>query len=138
NRTGEIGVRMALGARPADVRRLVLREGLTPVAIGLGLGVAGSLAVGRGIESLLFGVRPGDPLTIAAVGVLLGMVAVVACVGRARRAPAMGLTTMLRRECPVRGEGAGVNARAGRLGRRWRPTRGLYPPLTAAPPTPRV
>ncbi|HEX3160162.1 MAG TPA: hypothetical protein VHQ45_16705 [Gemmatimonadaceae bacterium] len=69
-----------------------------PVALWLALGVAGSLAIGRGIESLLFEVRPSDPLTIAAVGALLGTVAVVACVIPARRVTAMGLATVLRRE----------------------------------------
>lgn len=98
SRTGEMGVRMALGARPGDVHRLVLREGLTPVALGLGVGIAGSLAVGRAIESLLFEVRPGDPLTIAGVSALLAVVAVVACAIPARRATAAGLATMLRLE----------------------------------------
>jgi len=98
SRAGEIGVRMALGARPADVRRLVLREGLTPVALGLAVGVAGSLAVGRVIEGLLFEVRPGDPLTITGVATLLAAVAVVACAIPARRVTAIGLATMLRRE----------------------------------------
>jgi ABC-type antimicrobial peptide transport system permease subunit len=98
SRTGEIGVRMALGARPADVHRLVLREGLTPVAAGLVVGIAASLALGRGIESLLFEVGPGDPLTIGAVAALLGAVAVVACAIPARRATTAGVAAMLRFE----------------------------------------
>jgi predicted permease len=98
SRTREIGVRMALGARPADVHRLVMREGLTPVALGLVAGIAGAVAAGRAIESLLFGVRPGDPVTIAAVCALLGAVAVVACAIPARRAAAAGLGQMLRFE----------------------------------------
>jgi len=95
NRTREIGVRMALGARPGDVHRLVLREGLTPVAVGLLVGITGALLGGRVIQSLLFEVQPGDPLTIVGVCVVLGLVAVAACAIPARRATAMELMTML-------------------------------------------
>ncbi|MEO8563418.1 MAG: ABC transporter permease [bacterium] len=98
SRTREIGVRMALGARPWDVQRLVLREGLTPVAFGLIVGVAGSVAAGKGIQSLLFEVQPGDPGTILGVGLLLGIVAVIACVIPARRVTTAGVTTLLRTE----------------------------------------
>ena len=97
-RTGEIGVRMALGARPADVHRLVLGEGLRPVAIGLALGIVGSIALGRSIRSLLFEVQPADPLTLGAVVLILGAVAVVACTVPARRVTRSGLTAMLRTE----------------------------------------
>jgi putative ABC transport system permease protein len=98
NRTREIGVRMALGARPWDVHRLALREGLVPVSLGLALGVAGSLALGKAIRSLLFEVQPGDPRTILGVGLLLGAVAVVACAVPARRATNAGVSEMLREE----------------------------------------
>ena len=98
SRTGEIGVRMALGARPADVHRLVLGEGLRPVAVGLLIGILGALALGRGFQSLLFEVRSSDPMTIAGVAALLGAVAVIACAIPARRATATGLATMLRLE----------------------------------------
>ena len=98
SRTGELGVRMALGARPADVQRLVLREGLGPAALGLAAGAVASLAAGRGIERLLFEVRPGDPLTLAAVAAVLAAVALVACAIPARRAAASGLAAMLRLE----------------------------------------
>ena len=98
SRTGEIGVRMALGARPRDVHRLVLGEGLRPVAIGLGIGIAGSLALSRWVESLLFEVRPADPVTLGAVVLILGIVAVVACAMPARRATMTGLAGMLRSE----------------------------------------
>jgi putative ABC transport system permease protein len=94
-RTREIGVRMALGAQPGDVHRLVLREGLTPVALGLIIGITGALLGGRIIASLLFEVRPGDPLTLLAVCILLGLVAVLACTIPARRATTMELATML-------------------------------------------
>ena len=98
SRTSEIGVRMALGARPGDVQRLVLGEGLRPVAIGLAVGVAGSIALGRSVRSLLFEVQPADPLTLATVALILGTVAVVACAVPARRATRTGLTAMLRTE----------------------------------------
>ena len=98
SRTSEIGVRMALGARPADVHRLVLGEGLRPVAIGLTLGIAGSIALGQSVRSLLFEVRPADPVTLGAVVLILGAVAVIACAVPARRATSTGLTDMLRAE----------------------------------------
>jgi predicted permease len=78
-RRNEIGIRMALGARGADVYRMVLRQGLAPVVLGLFAGVAVALAVGRILSSLLFQVSPTDPLTIGIVTLLLGAVAVVAC-----------------------------------------------------------
>jgi putative ABC transport system permease protein len=98
SRSGEIGVRLALGAQPADVHRLVLREGLAPVAAGLLAGVAAAMALGQAFRSLLFEVRPADPLTLVAVSALLALVAVVACIVPARRATASGLTTLLRLE----------------------------------------
>lgn len=97
-RTGEIGVRMALGAQPARVHRLVLAEGLRPVAAGLAIGVAGSIALGRWTENLLFEVRASDPITIAGVVMILGVVALVACLIPARRATTTGLVEMLRAE----------------------------------------
>ena len=96
SRTGEIGIRMALGAQPGDVHRMVLREGLTPVAAGLAIGLVAAVAAGRAAAGLLFQVRPGDPVTLAAVAVVLGLVAVVACMVPARRATANGLAIMLR------------------------------------------
>jgi ABC-type antimicrobial peptide transport system permease subunit len=86
---------MALGARPADVHRLVLREGLTPVALGLAVGIGGALLGGRVIQGLLFEVQPSDPATIAGVCIVLGLVAAVACAIPARRATTMELMTML-------------------------------------------
>jgi putative ABC transport system permease protein len=98
SRAGEIGVRLALGARPADVRRLVLREGLTPAAVGLVVGVAAAVVLGRGLQAMLFQVRPGDPATLAGVTLVLGAVALVACAIPARRAAATGVAAMLRQE----------------------------------------
>jgi len=97
-RAGEIGTRLALGARPADVLRLGLGEGLAPVGIGLAAGVAGALAAGRGLQSLLFEVRPADPLTVAGVGAVLGLVAAAAYAIPARRAAAGDPARVLRLE----------------------------------------
>lgn len=95
-RNGEISTRLALGARPTDVLRLVLGEGLAPVTLGLVVGVAGAVAVGHGIQHLLFEVRPSDPWTIAGVGLVLGLVAVAAYVILARRAAASDPAGVLR------------------------------------------
>ena len=85
-RTREIGMRMALGARSADVLRLILTQGLTTTLIGVAIGVAGSFATARTIQSLLFGVKPTDPLTFIAVAASLVAVAGLACYIPARRA----------------------------------------------------
>jgi predicted permease len=98
SRMGEIGVRMALGAPASRVHRLVLGEGMRPVAIGLGIGIIGSLVLGRWIENLLFDVRSSDVLTLVGVVVILATVAVVACVIPARRATRTDLVAMLRAE----------------------------------------
>jgi predicted permease len=97
-RTREIGIRMVLGAHPRDVLRLVLGEGMLVILIGLGIGLAGSLAVTRFLSSLLFGVATTDPLTFAAVAVLLGLVAIVACYIPARRATRVDPMVALRYE----------------------------------------
>jgi predicted permease len=75
-RTNELGIRLALGASPRRVRMLVLRQGLTPVAAGLALGLLLSLAAGRLMQALLFGVSPADPLTMTSV--VLGLTTVAA------------------------------------------------------------
>jgi ABC-type antimicrobial peptide transport system permease subunit len=85
-RTQEIGVRMALGARNVDVLGLILRQGLTTTLIGVAIGIAGSFVTARAIQSLLFGVTPTDPLTFAGVALLLVCVAGLACYVPARRA----------------------------------------------------
>ena len=78
-RRNEIAIRMALGARAADVHRLVLFGGIPPVALGLAAGVAAALALGEVLRSLLFGVSASDLLTISAVIALLATVAALAC-----------------------------------------------------------
>jgi ABC-type antimicrobial peptide transport system permease subunit len=70
-RSRELGIRLALGARPADVRRLVLRQGFTIVAIGLAIGAAGTAAFTQVVRSTLFGVGPMDPATLVAVCAVL-------------------------------------------------------------------
>jgi ABC-type antimicrobial peptide transport system permease subunit len=85
-RTSEIGVRMTLGARPKDVLGLVLREGLVQAAVGLTAGLIAGVWVMRTFRTLLYGIQPADPLTLAAVAVILVGTALAACVIPARRA----------------------------------------------------
>jgi putative ABC transport system permease protein len=97
-RTREIGVRMALGADHAAIRGLVLREGSALVMVGILCGLAGSLAVTRYLQRLLFEVRAVDPLTIGAACGILGGVALVACYVPARRAMRVDPVVALRVE----------------------------------------
>ncbi|MEK6281452.1 MAG: ABC transporter permease [Acidobacteriota bacterium] len=97
-RTHEIGIRMALGARMSDVLKLVLRNGMSLVLIGAALGVAGAFATTRVMSSLLFEVAPTDLATIAAVVVVLMVVAFVACYIPARRATKVDPLVALRYE----------------------------------------
>jgi predicted permease len=86
NRTREIGVRMALGARASDVQRLFLRQGVVQIATGLALGLGLAALLAQGLGVLLFHVRPWDPVTFLLVTVVLGATAFVACLVPARRA----------------------------------------------------
>jgi putative ABC transport system permease protein len=79
-RTGEIGVRLALGATPRDVLRLIVSEGMRVVLIGIGIGLLGGLALGRTVSSLVFGIPVRDPITFTGVAVTLAGVALAACV----------------------------------------------------------
>jgi predicted permease len=91
-RRNEIGIRMALGAQRSQLLGLVVRQGMTPVVLGMAAGVAVALFLGRAIRGLLFGVQPTDPLTIAGVAVILLAVGVLACLipaGRATRTDAI-------------------------------------------------
>jgi predicted permease len=96
--TAEIGVRMALGASPGSVLRLILLGGLRPVAVGMAVGLAASLVLSRFIASLLFGVTPRDPITYATVAVLLLATAVIACIVPARQALRIDVVSALRAE----------------------------------------
>ena len=97
-RSAEMGIRIALGAAPASIRRMVLWQGLTPVVAGLVAGVAASLALGRLLASLLFGVAAGDPATVSVVVLLLTLVAAVATYVPAHRATRVDPVRALREE----------------------------------------
>jgi putative ABC transport system permease protein len=97
-RTREIGVRVALGARPRDVLALVLGQGLRTILIGISTGIAGSLALTRFVRSLLFGVSATDPLTLGSMILLLTSAALLACYLPARRAAKVDPMVALRYE----------------------------------------
>jgi putative ABC transport system permease protein len=85
-RTHEIGIRIALGARSADVLGMVIWQGLKLVTIGMAIGLAASFALTRVMESMLFGVQATDVVTFVAISIVLAAVAVVASYVPARRA----------------------------------------------------
>jgi putative ABC transport system permease protein len=97
-RTQEIGLRMALGAQQADVLRVIVGHGLRLMLVGLGIGVAGALIVTRWMSSVLFGVKPTDPLTFTVVAIVLGAVAFLASYIPARRAMRVDPMVALRYE----------------------------------------
>jgi len=85
-RTNEIGLRMALGARPLNVLSLLVRQAFVMIGSGLAIGLVGALALTRVLSGFLFGIVPEDPATFASVLMLLAFVALAACVVAARRA----------------------------------------------------
>jgi putative ABC transport system permease protein len=95
-RTREIGVRMALGADAPAIRRMVLREGALVVGAGVLVGLAGGLVAGRFLGALLFEIGPGDPVTVAAVSILIAIVGLAACYIPARRATLINPVSALR------------------------------------------
>ncbi len=97
-RTREIGIRMALGSNRNSVFKLVLREGILLLGVGFGLGLGGTFVLARYIESLLFGVRPMDPVVIVSVAAMLAASALAACVVPAHRAARVDPIIALRQE----------------------------------------
>ena len=96
--TREIGIRVALGAPTGKVLRSVVRHGVAVTAVGVALGIAGSFAVTRLLGSMLYDVKPGDPITLAVVSILLMLVALAACYIPARRATRVDPLVTLRHE----------------------------------------
>ena len=98
SRVREIGIRMAIGASPAAIGKLMLRQCLLPVTVGLAVGLAGSLALGRFLEALLFQVHAHDPLTLALASCTVLMISPVAIWLPLRRATRVDCTVALRAE----------------------------------------
>ena len=97
-RTGEIGVRMALGAQTQDVLRLVVRQGMSPVILGLIIGLAATFAVGRLLTAQLYQISPHSPLLLGATAIVLAVAALLACLIPARRATRVDPIQALRTE----------------------------------------
>ena len=97
-RTGEIGVRMALGAQTMDVLRLVITQGMKPVVFGLMVGLGAALALGRLLTSQLYQVSAHNPLLLLGTAVILALAALLACLFPARRASLLNPVIALRAE----------------------------------------
>jgi len=97
-RTHEIGIRMALGAQPRDILRMAISEGMSVVAVGLAVGLAGALLLTRFLRNMLYAVTPNDPLTFVALAMLLALVAFLACYIPAQRATRVDPLVALREE----------------------------------------
>jgi putative ABC transport system permease protein len=97
-RTHEIGIRMALGAKPGQILRMVIHEGMLFAGFGLAVGIAGALVLTRFLESLLFAIKPTDPASFLGVSILLAAVVLLACYIPARRAAKVDPMVALRYE----------------------------------------
>jgi ABC-type antimicrobial peptide transport system permease subunit len=97
-RTQEIGVRMALGATTGSVMRLALWQGMRQLTLGVALGLAAAFGVTRVLQSVLMRISPTDPLTFAAISILLGVIGSLACWIPARRATRIDPVVALRNE----------------------------------------
>jgi ABC-type antimicrobial peptide transport system permease subunit len=95
-RRRELGIRSALGATASRTYRLVLRQAMVPVGIGLAAGLIGALLFNRLLRGLLFGITPGDPVTLVLAALVLGMTTALACLPSARRATRLDPSTVLR------------------------------------------
>ena len=97
-RTQEMGLRMALGAKPRDLLKLVVGQSMRLVALGLSLGLIAALGLTRWLKTQLFGVEATDPLTYTVIAILLALVALLACYLPARRATRVDPLVALRHE----------------------------------------
>jgi len=97
-RKHELAIRIALGAQRRDVLELILGEGTLLLVVGIAIGLLGSFIASRFLSSLLFGIRPTDPITFVSTPLLLAVVALVACYIPARRATTVDPVTALRSE----------------------------------------
>lgn len=97
-RSKEIGIRMALGASRANILFDVLRKGLSPVLVGMFMGIGGALVTTRGMAQLIFGIKPNDPVTYVEIGLIFLAAAVLSCIGAARRAVSVDPVVALRAE----------------------------------------
>jgi ABC-type antimicrobial peptide transport system permease subunit len=98
SRVREIGIRMAIGATPGEIRGFMLRQSMIPVAFGLAIGLAGIIALSRFLEALLFQVQPRDPFTLVIAALLILVVSPVALYVPLRRATNVDCTVALREE----------------------------------------
>jgi ABC-type antimicrobial peptide transport system permease subunit len=97
-RQREIGIRVALGASTAGIVRLVLRQGMSITLTGLAIGILGALTLAKVVQTLLFGVKPTDPVTYVGVGLMILVVALIACLVPANRAMRVDPLVAIRNE----------------------------------------